>query len=111
PRDVADAWGESGENGIQLLNNIGFAANHHAVSAFQTPDTAAGSDVHIMNAFGGQLPGAAKIINVIRIAAINQDVAASEKRDEVRDSLSDNSCGDHQPDRSRLGEFRNEIVE
>src|SRR5262249_3522723 len=64
-RDAADTGAEGGENGVQLLNHIGFAANHHAVSTFQSPDAATGSDVDIMNAFGGQLPGAAEIINVI----------------------------------------------
>src|ERR1700685_2547818 len=47
--DVANARSERGENGIEVLNDIVFAANHHAVTAFQAPNPAAGAHIRIVN--------------------------------------------------------------
>src|SRR5579871_5541252 len=52
PGNVADSGGQGGEDGIEPLHDIFLAANHHAVAALQTPHTAAGADIDVMNSFG-----------------------------------------------------------
>ena len=39
------------ENRIELLHGFFRAANHHAVAAIESPDAAAGADIHVVNAF------------------------------------------------------------
>ena len=45
----ADARRQRGENGIEMLHHVRFAADHHAIAALQTPDAAAGAHIHIMD--------------------------------------------------------------
>src|SRR5262245_40345881 len=96
-RNIAGAWRERRKNRIEVLNYRRFAAAHHAVSPFQTPNAATGSDVNIMNAFFGQLLCAAQVVDVIGIAAVNQDVPFIEEWHEFGDSLIHHRCRDHQP--------------
>src|SRR5262249_34966611 len=58
-RDVAAARCKRGEDWIEMFHSFGFAADHHAIAALKTPDAAAGADVDIVDAFCGQLFGAA----------------------------------------------------
>ena len=58
--------------------DIGLAADHHAIAALQSPNAAARANVHIMDSLGGELLGAANIVDIIRIAAIDHDVAPIE---------------------------------
>ena len=57
-----------------------FAADHHAITAFQTPDAAAGAHIHIMNFFRRQFPARADVIDIVGIAAVNEDVAGGQQR-------------------------------
>ncbi len=63
------------EDRIQMFHDVGFAADHQAVPALQAPYAAAGSDIGVVNAFGLQLLGAPNIVDVIGVAAIDDDVA------------------------------------
>src|SRR5581483_2805325 len=47
--NTADARRQGSENGIQVLNHLEFAADHHAIAAFQAPHPAAGAYVNVMN--------------------------------------------------------------
>src|SRR5437773_1584168 len=49
PRNVATARRECLEDGIEFLNDFLRTADHHAIAAFQSPNTAAGSDVLMMD--------------------------------------------------------------
>ena len=48
---VAPARGKRLENWIKLPNHFLRAADHHAVTAFEAPNAAAGTDINVMNAF------------------------------------------------------------
>ena len=63
-----------------MPHRIDFAADHHAVAAFQPPDTAASADVHIVDALGRQFLGPTDIVDKVRVAAVDQDVAGIEVR-------------------------------
>src|ERR1019366_9539775 len=51
PGNIAGSGGERFEDSIELLHSFLGAANHHAITAVQAPDAAAGADIHVVNAF------------------------------------------------------------
>ncbi len=75
--NVAGARRQRCEDRIQMPDDIVFAADHHAVAALQSPDAAAGSDIHVVDPLRRQFFRAADIVHVIRIAAVDQNVAGS----------------------------------
>ena len=64
-RNVAHARGQRVEDRVKMLHDFLFATNHHAVTAFQAPNAAAGSHVHIMNALCRQFFSTTDVINVV----------------------------------------------
>ena len=74
-RDVAAPGRKRGENGIEVLDHIRFAADHHAIAAFQAPDAAAGANVDVMDFPAREFLGAANVVDVVGVAAVDEDVA------------------------------------
>ena len=85
--DVAAARCEGGEDRVEMLHHVALAADHHAIAALEAPDAAAGADVDIVDALGRQLLGAADVVDVIGIAAVDQDIAALEMGQQIGDGL------------------------
>ena len=110
-RDVADAGRQRLEDRIEVLDRLIGAADHHAVAAFQAPDTAAGPHVHVVDPLRSELLGAADVVHVVGIAAVDEDVSCLEIGQEVSDGLVHDSRRDHQPDRSRLFQFLDEVLQ
>src|SRR5215467_1187653 len=73
-RNVATSGRKSFEDGIKVLDDIFFAANHLAVSAVKTPHASTRADVAIVDPFCAKFFGAANVVNVIQIAAVDDDV-------------------------------------
>ena len=94
-----------------MLHGRRFAADHHAVTALEPPHAAARADVDVVNAFRRQLLGAANVVDVVRIAAVDQDVVLVEQRHEIADARIDDGGRHHQPDRTRLAQLLDEIGE
>ena len=86
-------------------------ADHHAVTAFQPPDSAAGPDVDVIDLLRREFPGTADVVHVIGITAVDEDVSCLEMGQEVGDGLVDDGRGDHEPDRSRLVQFLHEVLQ
>src|SRR5262245_44351879 len=74
--DVPDAGPEPREDRVEALDDVVLAADHHAVPALQAPDAAARAHVDVVNAFRRELLRPADIVDVVGIAAVDQDVAA-----------------------------------
>src|SRR5580692_5244602 len=74
-RYVSDTWRQRRENRIEMLHDIVLATNHHAIASLQTPHAAARAHIHIVNALRGKFLGAADVVHIIRIAAVDQDVS------------------------------------
>src|SRR5438477_11286320 len=101
--DIAAARGKSLENRIELPNDFFEAANHHAVTAFQAPNAAAGANIHVVNAFFFELLRAADVIFKAGIAAVNDNVARLHPLGERSDSLLwRTSRGNHEPSNARF---------
>src|SRR5215471_9360342 len=73
-RNVAPSGRQRRKNRVETLHDRPFAADHHAVAALQTPDAAAGSDIDIVDAVRSQFLGAADVVDIVGIAAIDQNV-------------------------------------
>ena len=67
-------------NRIEVIDSLLGAADHHAIAALDAPDAARCAAVHIVNAFFAQVFGAADVILVIGISAVNDDVAPPAAR-------------------------------
>ena len=78
-RDVACAGRKRRENRIEALDHVVFPANHHAVAAFQAPYTAAGSHVHVVDPLRRELLGAPDVVDVVGIAAVDEDVIGRQR--------------------------------
>src|SRR6266498_3153457 len=95
-----------------MLDSFFRAADHHAVTALQSPDTATRAYVHVVDAFIFEKLGAANIVLEIRIAAINQDVAGLELWGQRLYRGFCRSAGwDHEPRNTGRSEFRGKVVE
>jgi hypothetical protein len=110
-RDVAHAGRQRLEHRVEALHGWIGTADHHAVAAFATPDTAARPHVHVMDLLRRQLLGTADVIHVIGIAAVDEDVPGLEMGQQVADGLVHDGRGDHQPDRSRPLQLRHEVLQ
>ena len=85
------------------------AADHHAVAPVQTPNAPAGAHVDVADTFFGQRLGAAHIILVIGVAAIDDDVARLQQAGQgVNGRFSDGACGQHDPDGARFLQLTDE---
>ena len=93
-RGTSPAPGASVEkSGSRCLTTCFLAADHHAVTAFQAPHAAAGSDVDIVDALRCEFLAAPDVVDVIGIAAVDQDVLAVQVRQQVGDGLSTTAAG------------------
>ena len=76
--DVADAGRQRREDRIEVLDDIRLATDHQAVAAFPSPDAAAGPDVDVVDATPGELLRAPDVVDVVGIAAVDEDVTTSK---------------------------------
>ena len=51
------------------------AADHLAEAALQSPDASAGADIDIVQTLSGQFLSAANVVDVVGVAAVDDDVA------------------------------------
>src|SRR2546422_2300971 len=77
-RYAAHAWGQRREEWVESFDHIAFTADHHAVTPFQSPYTTARAYVHVVDVTGCQFLRAANVVHVIRIPAVDDDVALVE---------------------------------
>jgi hypothetical protein len=76
--NIAAAWGKRFENGIEVLHDVVFAADHLAVAALKSPDAAAGADVHVVQPFRREFFCAANVVNIVGISTVDNDIADVE---------------------------------
>ena len=94
-----------------MPHHVGLAADHHAVAALEPPDAAAGADVDVVNPLGFQGGGAADVVVIIRVAAVDQDISPLEPAGELVDRRIDDRRGHHQPDGPRRLELGDKFLE
>ncbi|MCY1355760.1 hypothetical protein D9M69_421960 [compost metagenome] len=104
-RDVAQARGQGCEQRVEALNRLGIAADHHAVTALQAPDTAGGTDVDVVQAFFRQGLRPADIVFIEGVAAVDDGIAGIEQGAQGVDGFFGRRASwQHDPDRTRPGQ-------
>ena len=110
-RNIAHARRERGENRIEMLDDLVLAANHHAITSLQTPHPSAGAHIHIVDLARSEFLRAPDIVDVIGIAAVDQDVSRFEVRQKFSDRFVDNRSRHHQPDCARLRKLLRKVCQ
>src|SRR4029077_4600950 len=110
-RSISTSRRERLEDRVEMSHGVVFAADHLAVATLKAPDAAAMSDINVMNAAAGKFLGASNVVDVIGIAAVDDDVARFELRGDVVQGGIHNASGHHEPDGARLREFFYEVIE
>ncbi|MNG82637.1 hypothetical protein D3C79_413460 [compost metagenome] len=113
-RDVTHARGQRLEQRLQALEHVLFATDHHAVATVQAPHTARGADIQVMQPALGQLGGAAHVVLVEGVAAIDDRIARLQQFGQLGDGLLGGlASGQHDPHRARCFQLlyqRTEVV-
>ena len=99
------------EDGLAALEGGVGAADHEAVAAVGSPDAAAGAAVDVVDGFGLEVFGAADVVLVEGVAAVDEDVVGGEVGEEVGDDVVDDGRGDHEPDDAGGRELLDEVFE
>jgi hypothetical protein len=93
-----------------MPDDILLAADHHAIAAFQAPDSAARSHVHVVDPLAEFL-GAPDVVDVVGIAAVDEDVSRSRCRQRSAMVCVHRGRRHHQPQRPGLFELPQDPAE
>src|SRR5215471_12997912 len=111
-RHVANSRREGAKDRVEAVDDLLFAADHHAVPALQTPHAAACSDVDVMQPALPKCRGPANIVLPERVAAVDEDIARLKQPTKLVDGVFCDFAGrQHQPYRSRLAELAHELFQ
>src|SRR5579885_667828 len=103
--------GQSGKYRVEILHRLLFPADHQAVAAFKSPDAAAGADIEIVNALRLQLGRAADIIDIVGIAAIDDDISLIDQRQKLGQGGINRGGRDHHPENTRLRQLIHQVLQ
>src|SRR5579872_1154039 len=106
-RDIAASRSKRLQDGSEMLYGLTLASDHHAITALDPPHATARPHVDIVNTFGFQFLGSADVVNVVRVASINNDVSLLEAPGKATQSVFYHRGGHHQPSCARRIQFGN----
>src|SRR6478752_2666170 len=72
--DIAEPRRERRKDRIEAIHSRLLAADHHAIAAVDPPDAAGGAAIDVTNTFLGKRFGAADVVFVEGIAAVDDDI-------------------------------------
>ena len=110
-RDGADAGSQGCKDRVETVHDVILAADHHAIAALESPDAAAGANIDIVDLLRRQFLGAADVVDIVGIAAVDDDVTGIKQRHKAGDRLIDHGGRHHQPDCAGLIELLHKIGE
>ena len=103
---------QRGEDRVEPLDGAVGAADHQAVAALEAEDAAAGAAVDVVDPLLADLGGAADVVAVVGVAAVDDRVAGLEHGGHVLDRLLGDLAGrDHHPDRARRAQLRGQLLQ
>ena len=94
-----------------MTNDLRLAADHQTVTALESPHAAARAAIDVVNALGRQAPRAIDVVSIVRVAAVDDDVAAIEERLEIGKRVVDDGRRHHEPDHARFDQRADERIE
>ena len=110
-RDVAAARRQRRKIGSRRCTGVRLAADHHAVAALEAPDAAAGAHVDVVDPLRRELLRAADVVDVVGVAAVDEDVAGLEAGSSSARVSSTTAAGTISQMRARLRELLHEVRE
>jgi hypothetical protein len=110
-RNAAGAGGQGREDRVEVLHHRRLAADHEAVAALATPDSTASADVHVVDALRRELRRTPDVVDIVRVAAVDEDVAGGQQGHEVVDGRVNGRCRHHQPDGPRHLQLLHEVCD
>src|SRR5262245_54460461 len=93
------------------MDHIGVAPDHHAVASFEPPYAPTCANIHIMDSLRSEFLCPPNIVYVIRVSSVDECVSGIETIRELRDSVVDDRCRNHQPDRPWRFQLIDDILE
>ena len=108
---LIDTWSKGGEEEVETPDDDFIPTNHQAVAPLRPPDSAAGPDINVVNAFRFQLGGAANVIVVVGVAAVDNYVVVFEEWAEGLQRWIDHGRRHHHPDGAWLFQLMREVFE
>jgi hypothetical protein len=94
-----------------MFHDIRLTSDHLAVTTVKSPDSATRSHIDVMNTLGFELTCASDVVNVKRIATINNDVIRVYSFDKLMQHGVDETRGYHQPNRAGRLQFRDKTIQ
>src|ERR1044072_8820360 len=94
-----------------MSNHVLLTTDHLAIATLESPNTATRSHVDIVNSLGAQLLSATNVVDVIRIAAIDDHITGRHNSSELVEHRVDKRRRNHQPDRARRLELCDKSLE
>src|SRR5664279_2908287 len=110
-RDIADSRSKRLKDWIEVQYGIALTSDHQTITALDPPHAATRPHIDIANAFGLQFFGPPDIINIVRVASINDDISLLHLGGKVLHGDLYRRRGHHQPDSARRLQLGHEIVE
>src|ERR1017187_9805461 len=110
-RNIAASRSKRLEDWIEVQYGIALTSDHQTITALDPPHAAARPHIDIANTFGLQFFGSPDIINIVRVASINDDISLLHPGGKVLHSDLYRRRGHHQPDSARRLQLGHEIVE
>src|SRR5271166_4339421 len=108
-RNAAHSRRQRSQDWIEMIDRSPRAADHHAITTLKAPNAARGADVDVLDALFGKGFRAANVVLVVRIAAIDNDVAAAQQKAKPGDRrFGYLARRQHDPGDFRRDEFFNE---
>jgi len=104
-----NARGECFKNWFEDFDRRVVATRHQAVATLEAMNAAANSAVNMVNAKFVELLGATDVVNVIAVAAVDDDVTGFKMLCKARDNAVNKRCGHHQPDDARRFKLSNKF--
>src|SRR5690606_18693908 len=77
------------EERLEAIEDCALAADHLAVTVLEPEDAAAHARVDVVDARGAELACAAYVVDIVRVAAVDDRVADRKQRSELRDDAVD----------------------
>src|SRR5687768_14540303 len=111
PRRRVDAGGERGEDRLEAADGIRIATDHQRVAALEAPDATARADVDVLEAALRHPRRAPKVVAVVRVAAVDYDVAVLRQRNEQVERVVHDRGWHREPNRSRRLELVDGVLE
>ena len=108
-RDVAHAGCQRPEHRLQVPHRLVRSPDHQAVASLQAHHPAARPAIDVLDLLGCEIPRPSDVVHIVGVAAVDEDVAGLEMREDVGDESFHERPRNHHPDRARLLHLLHEI--